>query len=1370
MRNMGTDMNNAHKSIIITGLLEALKAQLGLFGGSTPTPKPRRKSKHRGDPSHGGKLVQVKRQTVGGHTVTKWVLPAEADDAEQGSLDLEDKPKAKVAASEPEQGRDDGYDSLPKKAQGIVAPYLSRMDGKGLKFAPLSEIGNRDDLSPMLGTGASRRLNAEGWALVRQIEDKPKGLSSAKRSLTRPVGGQMGFDLSSSLDRADEVHAGGHKFERDGDGVKVTDPDGNESRHEDHESAEKHARGESGVEPEPKETPDDGGVYAGGFNAPLREMLGGQTRVRDSDVDATKAAMFIMDRAESVAAWGRIDARLSALHDELGDWSSEHIDSVGYDKRFNRKKAIQALQALRDKYESTAPPPVIVRVGGLHVETVASSAEQFAEDAVWWAFHWRMAHLTEKDRGRYASNSEQLKNERFYRGLNRERDRFNVLTGINRPQEQPGHFSKLDDERWKRQTEGVQKSLEDVAALPKEHHDLLGRAGTRIRWVIHPSIGGQLDRGWAGLAGWDLRTDLPLVQMADSGIDLRGKLGFNERAEVGTTLTHEVAHILDNLTAERVLDDDGIAIRANGLLEEMESMAPEPQAKEGLFVTRMKEAGYDPDTSQISWGASKTEWVAEAYRVAYRDGDDMKTVLQAGDFSADEWRSRVDASVNAAIERFDSVNIGGVGDGWVERRLAAARKHAMPITPKLATKVATQVIKDNPATKGQDMRNPITITGLLEALKALQLSLFGGEPATGAKPKARRKSKHRGDPSHGGKLVQVKRQTVGGHTVTKWVLPAEAEAEQGGLDLEDKPKAEEAPTEGDKVSLPGWSSSAHPTSGQVTHKSPSGMTVILDTKKAGPSRYIVMHVPPDVKGWKFGPGAVETDGASNFEDAARAGLREEASALSRLSKKRATEERGRRHNENSRRALNDFIKEFRGANLEPARDMAAILKSEKLSQAAADRLRSVGSSGEIVGGPSGSAMLRKMVDQGFLAFAGKRETRANHAGVKTIFQITDKGRNLAAEINQVNLGIMIEMAEEFGLSRDYDRDQLREKLAEERRELRRQVDMYGNRSAHIKPLVRRETAARLLERSFSIRFMDSSGNPVRGKSDMLAHTRLNEVIKHRSRVKLSKKRAMEERGRQRNERSQRALNDFIKEFRGANLEPARDMAAILKSEKLSQAAAESLVGISISQAEPEVANAGQYSGVQHAISEGEVRDGPSGSAMHWKMVDQGLLAHARNQSTPMTYAGDETIFRITDKGHKLAAEIGQAEIGLMIDMAKEFGLDRDFDLVRAADLSKAVRKEFRVAKREHGTRAKSVRELSKRATIADRLQIFISRFVGKRGVDSRVARMFDRVIEHRSRAKLHAKELPHLSDPDATKAAVGGVVIITGMSRSKVSA
>lgn len=376
------------------------------------------------------------------------------------------------------------------------------------------------------------------------------------------------------------------------------------------------------------------------LSLPLHPQAEAPTEHKASPLLAT-----MVDGEKVDEAWATMSLALQTLHDGFVAWH-DGFSEAGW----SRKSQVAALQKHYDEFVAKIPKPRAVKVGGLLVETLDTAIEQHAAAMGHMAFEARRKALTDKYKDRFINTTKQLKEQAWlWQGLlpeSQHGDRFfRAGQGMKlypAQDKQDAEKARAERAKW---TEKWQHTIglhmADVAKLPESHQRLLDAAGVRVRFLTHTSVEESGGAFLAGEATYDDRTKDHLIQMY--GWSAMG----SEDSEDGVTLTHEVGHLVDRLirmTASAGTD----GYKHDAELRELLKDVVGPDKMEEIHQRDIADAKYMTDR-EVSWVQDTSEWVAEAYRYAYRDGGEMRTTLKSGDFDHAKLKTLVDGLVDKTL-------------------------------------------------------------------------------------------------------------------------------------------------------------------------------------------------------------------------------------------------------------------------------------------------------------------------------------------------------------------------------------------------------------------------------------------------------------------------------------------------------------------------------------------------------------------------------------------------------------------------------------------------------------------------------------------------------------------------------------------------
>nr|CAB4128759.1 ParB/Sulfiredoxin [uncultured Caudovirales phage] len=420
-------------------------------------------------------------------------------------------------------------------------------------------------------------------------------------------------------------------------------------------------------------------------NAPMAGAALPLPPVHESEADASAAVEQIVGDVEKyLDNWQYWQTLISECSRELRAWRDKHIGDFSF--KLNRKAAMAGLGEIEAKWLGDGPnglkleslKPKCVQVGGLQIETLESTLEQVARDIIYGAIYWRKELVGQEGTSR------------------KELDRLVDLGVRNDNQAYSGEAGKLqfyrdidadkvreDAANWMRD---LKVQIEDAAALPQEHHDLLARAPVRVRFVAHPLHG---FTNWSGCAGFerDGQYMVPMIKLSST---------YSPDSEAGTTLVHEVGHMIDNYTgntagnSKREGDSHVFGIET-GL-----NLTPEQVAQ---IDSRSDDLGYD------GWTGRRAEWTAEAYRYLFRNGEELNTKLKGHDFDLETGRRYFNDLVRGAMQSASKVRtrvaVDVIGEVKLAPRIVEPPYHKYEPGKQPEVKVSTKAdtaafLADNP--------------------------------------------------------------------------------------------------------------------------------------------------------------------------------------------------------------------------------------------------------------------------------------------------------------------------------------------------------------------------------------------------------------------------------------------------------------------------------------------------------------------------------------------------------------------------------------------------------------------------------------------------------------------------------------------------
>ena len=360
-----------------------------------------------------------------------------------------------------------------------------------------------------------------------------------------------------------------------------------------------------------------------------------QARLEPTEEHRALAARLIdVEAAEAHhKAWS---AHLLAIHGRLVELDHR----LAYD-RFNRRAAEREL----DEIEALAPPPLHdppVEHGGLLWHSLAASLDLRGREVIREAVKWRREVIRNWSSAEKAGLGAYLRTSGGGLNFHPQDQVFRVGPNFRYYQEdverkRSKYVAEQHDKVYRETVDMLARSFADLAGLPHAHRALLRSAGAKGELHI-----AQLDRaatyqwGYAGRAITDgAQREAPRILLFDQSL-AREARGI---AEQGTTLVHEVAHVVDRL----------LQVRLNG-------RAPSDYFKADLGEHVLARASqrtteHDRTVQGFAWARDPAEVFAEGYRYAYRDGDEMTTAVQARDFDPAAFRRWIDGRVELALQQ-----------------------------------------------------------------------------------------------------------------------------------------------------------------------------------------------------------------------------------------------------------------------------------------------------------------------------------------------------------------------------------------------------------------------------------------------------------------------------------------------------------------------------------------------------------------------------------------------------------------------------------------------------------------------------------------------------------------------------------------------
>lgn len=202
--------------------------------------------------------------------------------------------------------------------------------------------------------------------------------------------------------------------------------------------------------------------------------------------------------------------------------------------------------------------------------------------------------------------------------------------------------------------------LGDALALPASHHALMRRHGVKVQFNVHPDQiedwmkrqdgarpSSPLMPGFRGphfeddMAGYvDAMPDHHAVTILPGAMALDGPDVCR-----GTTLVHELGHVVDDLLKPD-LGRQGIGPWGRGRVDGGGALGVLSESMHGSMADEIDALSDRP----ASWEGKPSEWVAEAYRYAYRDGGDMRTAVGQDKIDLHKFVKALDARVASALD------------------------------------------------------------------------------------------------------------------------------------------------------------------------------------------------------------------------------------------------------------------------------------------------------------------------------------------------------------------------------------------------------------------------------------------------------------------------------------------------------------------------------------------------------------------------------------------------------------------------------------------------------------------------------------------------------------------------------------------------
>ena len=372
---------------------------------------------------------------------------------------------------------------------------------------------------------------------------------------------------------------------------------------------------------------------------------------------------------------------LDAFDKALAHWDGE-VNGRNYAPwnrpKFNRKALLAQLDELEADWESQRGKLDDLKPlehAGLRIFTTDQTIQLTAHNMVSESVEWRRRALSERDRGgKHASTPAQIRREHEATGFHRPAEEgwhnLYVAGSLRFRKWKPGHESRDRGTAVRRAS--LANMMADAEALPESHRDLFRAHGVEVHLALgnaeHTSSKG------AASAGID-RRGRDVVTMMEWSV-LSGKPG---EVETGTSLAHELGHIVDNIVMAHA-EPTAEATAKGGIYPHATDHFLASLGHEVVAAAKDEPARRDVFTEQggtyrgaKSWAHAPGEWFAEAYRYAYRDGGEMKTTLQADGFDHEHFRGMVDALVERTVANPKGVrnHMDGFDDYKRERKRAS---------------------------------------------------------------------------------------------------------------------------------------------------------------------------------------------------------------------------------------------------------------------------------------------------------------------------------------------------------------------------------------------------------------------------------------------------------------------------------------------------------------------------------------------------------------------------------------------------------------------------------------------------------------------------------------------------------------------------
>ncbi len=350
----------------------------------------------------------------------------------------------------------------------------------------------------------------------------------------------------------------------------------------------------------------------------------------EKPVDIERLADHITNHEAATKSWKLATEALDVAHRELVDWE---MRTGRGGERLNRKKAAAELDRIESDFMAKLQKPQVVKVGGITVETIATGIEQHAAEILHVGLAWKRRAL--------ANDSAREIKKTFDRtvGLHAHGEGFGTGRKFVRFKEHNQDSQELRDE-YRR---GIARQLKDAAELPASHHALFEKGGVKIRMLGHGALYGSVGGNAAAIATFEDRTNHPLILMGPWSL-----FDAKDEPEQGLTITHELGHIVEKLVTTNFDREATDGVNVLRMLRE----ATGAEKYQGAMRQTFDERNDDGIGSHhYMWRRFDTEFLAEAYRYAYRNGGPMKTTLQHTDIDLPKFKALLDKAIENAMKQ-----------------------------------------------------------------------------------------------------------------------------------------------------------------------------------------------------------------------------------------------------------------------------------------------------------------------------------------------------------------------------------------------------------------------------------------------------------------------------------------------------------------------------------------------------------------------------------------------------------------------------------------------------------------------------------------------------------------------------------------------